>query len=124
MKLRDINDNPPQIDRLHETVVVDEDARVGTILETFRAKDPDQRGRSKVTFMVDRSSDPDRQFTVTEDGVVTIQRPLDREAKALHVVSEVVRNPWAGSYVSVGSGQSGGGGEGNNAILWPTPAAR
>lgn len=87
VKLRDINDNSPQIDRVKDSVQVEEDARVGTILETFRAKDLDQRGKSKVSFSVDRSSDPGRLFAISQDGVVTIQRPLDREKQSFHVVS-------------------------------------
>lgn len=91
VKLRDINDNSPQIDRVKDSVQVEEDARVGTILETFRAKDLDQRGKSKVSFSVDRSSDPGRLFAISQDGVVTIQRPLDRETQPSHVVSHVHR---------------------------------
>ncbi|XP_054281690.1 neural-cadherin-like [Macrosteles quadrilineatus] len=86
VKLRDINDNAPVIDRLNEKVQVEEDARVSTILETFRARDLDQRGKSKVVFTVDRSSDPRRLFAVSHDGVVTIQRPLDRETSSKHVI--------------------------------------
>lgn len=86
VKLRDINDNAPLIDREHETVRVEEDARVGAILETFRAKDLDNRGKSKVSFSIDRMSDPRRLFAISQDGVVTIQRPLDREKAPLHVV--------------------------------------
>lgn len=91
VKLRDINDNFPQIDRVKDSVQVEEDARVGTILETFRAKDLDQRGKSKVSFSVDRSSDPGRLFAISQDRIVTIQRPLDRETQPSHVVSHVQR---------------------------------
>lgn len=92
VKLRDINDNPPQVDRTQETVKVEEDARVGTILETFRAKDLDNRGRSKVSFLIESESDPRRLFAVSQDGVVTIQRPLDREKLKSHEVSKLSAN--------------------------------
>jgi hypothetical protein len=48
VKLRDINDNKPQFERPNIEVSVYENAEVGKNLETFKATDPDQGGKSKV----------------------------------------------------------------------------
>ncbi len=55
-------------------------------LEKFRATDPDRGGNSKVTYAIDRASDRRRQFAISEDGTVTIQRALDRETVPTHQV--------------------------------------
>ncbi|XP_043210951.1 neural-cadherin-like isoform X4 [Amphibalanus amphitrite] len=84
VKLRDINDNRPIFDRPNIEVHVKEDAPVGQHLETFHAKDPDQGGRSKVSYAIDRESDRKRQFTISGQGKVSIQRGLDREEVPRH----------------------------------------
>lgn len=66
--------------------MVYENAEVGKSLETFKATDPDQGGKSKVSFKIDRSSDKKRQFSISQDGTVTIQRTLDREDSPRHQV--------------------------------------
>nr|XP_018903845.1 PREDICTED: neural-cadherin isoform X4 [Bemisia tabaci] len=86
VKLRDINDNKPQFERSNVEVLVLENAEVGKSLEVFKASDPDQGGKSKVSFAIDRSSDRRRQFAINQEGVVTIQRPLDREETPRHQV--------------------------------------
>ena len=60
--------------------------QVGKALERFRATDPDRGGSSRVRYAIDRSSDRRRQFSISEDGTVTIQRALDREAVPTHQV--------------------------------------
>lgn len=87
VKLRDINDNKPQFERSNVEVLVLENAEVGKSLEVFKASDPDQGGKSKVSFAIDRSSDRRRQFAINQEGVVTIQRPLDREETPRHQVN-------------------------------------
>ncbi|XP_037085943.1 neural-cadherin-like isoform X3 [Pollicipes pollicipes] len=86
VKLRDINDNRPIFDRPNIEVHVKEDTTVGTSLETFHATDPDQGGRSKVSYAIDRESDRKRQFTINGAGTVSIQRGLDREEVPRHHV--------------------------------------
>ena len=63
---------------------MNEDAPVGKHLETFHAKDPDQGGRSQVSYAIDRESDRKRQFTISDQGKVSIQRGLDREEVPRH----------------------------------------
>ncbi|XP_017854375.1 neural-cadherin isoform X6 [Drosophila busckii] len=86
VKLRDINDNKPLFDRANVEVSVFEDTKVGTELEKFKATDPDQGGKSKVSYSIDRSSDRQRQFAINQNGSVTIQRSLDREVVPRHQV--------------------------------------
>ena len=43
-------------------------------------------GLSKVRYEIDRASDRRRQFAISEDGTVTIQRALDREQQPTHQV--------------------------------------
>lgn len=59
---------------------------MGTNLATFIARDADHGGRSRVSYSIDRSSDKKRQFMIGQDGVVKIQRMLDREDVPRHQV--------------------------------------
>uniref|UniRef100_A0A1B0GHQ4 Putative cadherin egf lag seven-pass g-type receptor n=1 Tax=Lutzomyia longipalpis TaxID=7200 RepID=A0A1B0GHQ4_LUTLO len=86
VKLRDINDNKPMFERPNIESVVYENAEVGTTLETFKAVDPDQGGKGKISFAIDRSSDRQRQFNIDQSGTVTIQRKLGRENIPRHQV--------------------------------------
>ncbi|KAE8737624.1 hypothetical protein FOCC_FOCC016911, partial [Frankliniella occidentalis] len=86
VRLRDINDNKPQFDRPNIEVRVFENAEIGKSLETFKATDPDQGGKSHVTYAIDRSSDRRRQFAISPEGTVNIQRSLDREETPRHQV--------------------------------------
>lgn len=80
VRLRDINDNPPEFDKPSIEVTVREDAPKGTQLANFNATDPDQGGNSKVRYSIDRSTNKRKQFIINpKTGVVVIQRPLDRE---------------------------------------------
>lgn len=80
IKLKDVNDNPPQFENPTVEVAVPESSPIGTQLVTFNASDPDQDGRSKVRFSIERSSNRRKQFTINpRTGTVTVQRPLDRE---------------------------------------------
>jgi len=80
IRLRDINDNPPEFERQSIEVTVREDAPRGTQLANFTARDPDQGGNSKVRYAIERSTDRRKQFAINpKTGTVTIQRPLDRE---------------------------------------------
>lgn len=87
VKLRDINDNKPQFDKANIETTVAENAVVGNHLETFKAIDPDQGGKSKVSYSIDRSSDRKRQFHINDNGTVSIQRSLDREETPRHQVN-------------------------------------
>ena len=84
--LKDINDNRPDFDRPNIEVSVLENSTIGTQLATFHATDVDNGGKSKVTYYIDRASDRKRQFKINQDGVVSIQRKLDREIQPRHVL--------------------------------------
>ncbi|XP_076325233.1 neural cadherin isoform X1 [Tachypleus tridentatus] len=86
VRLKDINDNKPEFERSNIEVSVPEDAEVGRTLASFTATDADQGGRSHVSYTIDRSSDKRRQFRIGKDGVVSIQRKLDREDTPRHQV--------------------------------------
>ena len=86
VKLRDINDNKPIFEKANIEALVRENARVGKKLESFRATDPDQGGKSQVRYEIDRSSDRRRQFAISADGTVSIQRQLDRETSPAHQI--------------------------------------
>lgn len=80
IKMRDINDNPPEFERSSIETVIPENAPRGTQLANFTARDPDQGGTSRVKYSIDRSTDRRRQFAINpKTGLVTVQRPLDRE---------------------------------------------
>uniref|UniRef100_T1J0L7 Neural-cadherin n=1 Tax=Strigamia maritima TaxID=126957 RepID=T1J0L7_STRMM len=86
IKLLDINDNKPEFERANIEVSVFENAEVGRSLAKFSATDADQGGKSQVSYAIDRSSDKRRQFSITQDGTVKIQRMLDREDTPRHQV--------------------------------------
>lgn len=99
VKLRDINDNKPQFERPNIEVSVYENVEVGKSLETFKATDPDQGGKSKVSYAIDRVSDRRRQFRISQEGTVSIQRQLDREETPRHQV----RSPNVSTTINVWS---------------------
>lgn len=87
VRLRDLNDNSPRFDKRSSTVSLQEDVTLATVVDTFRARDPDQGGGGRVTFSIDRATDRGRHFNISDDGVVTVQRALDRETDSLHKVN-------------------------------------
>ncbi|XP_064467310.1 neural-cadherin-like isoform X1 [Ornithodoros turicata] len=86
VRIKDINDNKPEFERPNIEVSVPENSTVGSSLATFKATDADQGGKSRVSYMIDRSSDKKRQFKINPNGVVEIQRTLDREDIPRHQV--------------------------------------
>lgn len=84
VKLKDINDNTPRFKKPIIEANVYENAEVGKILGTFKAIDIDNGGKSKITYTINRNTDRHRQFSINQDGVVTIQRELDRETIDVH----------------------------------------
>ncbi|XP_054283546.1 neural-cadherin-like [Macrosteles quadrilineatus] len=84
VKLVDVNDNAPQFDNPHPTLTVYEDIPTGTVLDQLMAKDVDHSGRSNIRFVIDRSSDRNRQFHVSQDGRLSVHRSLDRETNSIH----------------------------------------
>lgn len=83
---RDVNDNKPEFEKPNIEVTVVEDSAIGTKLTKFVATDADQGGKSKVRYMIDRNSDKKRQFDIDQQGIVKLQRMLDREDTSRHHV--------------------------------------
>ncbi|XP_066984935.1 putative neural-cadherin 2 [Macrobrachium rosenbergii] len=77
VRLRDLNDNPPQFVRPHAHVTISEDAPPGTLLTTVSAHDPDDGGAGQVDYSVVGGWN---SLQVDKNGGVTLYRPLDREA--------------------------------------------
>ncbi|OQR68970.1 neural-cadherin-like [Tropilaelaps mercedesae] len=87
LRLKDINDNSPKFHNPHIQVTVPENIPIGATLATFRATDVDASGGSRVMYAIDRTSDRRRHFRVgASSGIVTLQRPLDRERSPRHHV--------------------------------------
>ena len=84
VKLKDINDNTPRFKKSHIEGAVFENADVGKTLGTFKAIDLDKAGKSKITYSINRATDRKRQFSISQDGTVKIQRALDREQSPVH----------------------------------------
>nr|XP_045603724.1 putative neural-cadherin 2 isoform X2 [Procambarus clarkii]XP_045603725.1 putative neural-cadherin 2 isoform X2 [Procambarus clarkii] len=77
VRLRDVNDNPPQFSRPHAHVTVREDTAPGTLLASLTATDPDMMEEQVVEYRVVGG-----WGVVTVDGVggVRLWRALDRES--------------------------------------------
>jgi hypothetical protein len=86
VKLKDINDNVPRFKRPQIETSVMENAEIGKTLGTFKAHDIDNGGKSKITYLINRATDRFRQFGINEEGMVSIQRSLDREVQAKHIL--------------------------------------
>lgn len=86
VKLRDVNDNIPVFEKNVSEVHILENVKVGKIIQSFRAFDADNGGKSKITYTIDRASDRGRHFYINDKGSVIIQRPLDREKLSRHEV--------------------------------------
>ncbi|XP_035781928.1 neural-cadherin-like isoform X3 [Anopheles albimanus] len=84
VKLMDINDNTPRFKKPHIEAAVYENAEIGKTLGTFKAVDIDKGGKSRITYGINRATDRKRQFAISPEGTVTIQRELDRETMAKH----------------------------------------
>ncbi|XP_071534252.1 neural-cadherin-like [Panulirus ornatus] len=78
VRLRDVNDNPPQFRRPHAHVTIREDAAPGTLLAALPAHDPDRGGAlGEVDYRVTGGWGA---LTVDAGGGVSLLRSLDREA--------------------------------------------
>lgn len=86
VKLRDVNDNQPIFNRSHVETRLYENVEVGQHLFKFFARDLDRGGKHNVTYMIDRSSDKKRQFSISQEGQVLVQRSLDREDADRHEI--------------------------------------
>ncbi|RLV84253.1 hypothetical protein DV515_00016305 [Chloebia gouldiae] len=84
--VQDVNDNPPVFSRAQYRAVVSEAALPGTELLRVAAHDADSGPRGRVHYTIS-SGDQHRLFQLHEStGALSLARPLDREAQALHTL--------------------------------------
>uniref|UniRef100_A0A673FGQ5 Cadherin-7-like n=1 Tax=Sinocyclocheilus rhinocerous TaxID=307959 RepID=A0A673FGQ5_9TELE len=80
-------DEPPIFSSLVRKMVVSEAAKVGTIIGTVSALDPDSTN-SPIRYSIDRNTDLERFFNIeATTGVISTAKPLDREANAVHNIT-------------------------------------
>uniref|UniRef100_A0A3Q3KPK6 Cadherin domain-containing protein n=1 Tax=Monopterus albus TaxID=43700 RepID=A0A3Q3KPK6_MONAL len=78
---------PPVFVAPNYTFEVEENAPEGTPVGRVHAKDTDY-ANNPVRYMIPRYTDIEQFFTInSEDGMIAITRPLDREAQAWHNIS-------------------------------------
>lgn len=81
--LTDLNDNKPQFSLPFYTVSLPEDAEVGSFVTRILATDSDVGINRKIKYVLLNSSNNHFKI-VTKSGVITLNKPLDREQKALY----------------------------------------
>uniref|UniRef100_A0A671PKX5 Cadherin-7-like n=1 Tax=Sinocyclocheilus anshuiensis TaxID=1608454 RepID=A0A671PKX5_9TELE len=79
-------DEPPIFSPLSK-MVVSEAAKMGTIIGTISALDPDSTN-SPIRYSIDRNTDLERFFNIeSTTGVISTAKPLDREVNAVHNIT-------------------------------------
>uniref|UniRef100_A0A8C0G160 Cadherin domain-containing protein n=1 Tax=Chelonoidis abingdonii TaxID=106734 RepID=A0A8C0G160_CHEAB len=103
IRVLDENDNAPAFSQREYRARVREDAAPGTAVCRLLATDPDLGANGEVRYLINRrQSDPAAYFAVEErTGLLRVNRPLDREARALHRVIVQARD--GGAEPEVGS---------------------
>ncbi|GAA6070075.1 cadherin-7a isoform X1, partial [Tachysurus ichikawai] len=80
-------DEPPVFTTPVSKMVVSEAAKVGTIIGTVSAVDPDSTN-SPIRYSIDRNTDLERFFNIeAASGVISTAKPLDRETNAVHNIT-------------------------------------
>ncbi|KAG5268406.1 hypothetical protein AALO_G00212250 [Alosa alosa] len=84
--VEDINE-PPIFSTPLSKMVVSEAAKVGTIIGSVSAHDPDVTN-SGIRYSIDRNTDLERFFNVdAATGVISTAKPLDREVNSVHNIT-------------------------------------
>uniref|UniRef100_A0A672KWX1 Cadherin 7 n=1 Tax=Sinocyclocheilus grahami TaxID=75366 RepID=A0A672KWX1_SINGR len=84
--VEDVNE-PPVFSPLISRMVVSEAARVGTVIGTVSARDPDSSS-SAIRYSIDRNTDLERFFNVDAlTGVISTAKALDRELNSVHNIT-------------------------------------
>ncbi|XP_078274735.1 cadherin 22 [Rhinoraja longicauda] len=82
-------DEPPEFTLQANVIDVQEDARVGSVIGSITARDPDLIN-SPIRYSIDRNTDLERIFNVdATTGGITIAKRLDRETAGWHNVTVV-----------------------------------
>ncbi|XP_016363775.1 cadherin-7-like [Sinocyclocheilus rhinocerous] len=84
--VEDVNE-PPVFSPLISRMVVSEAARVGAVIGTVSARDPDSSS-SAIRYSIDRNTDLERFFNVDAlTGVISTAKALDRELNSAHNIT-------------------------------------
>ncbi|KAG9259655.1 protocadherin Fat 1 isoform X1 [Astyanax mexicanus] len=90
VKVTDANDNSPQFLQDSYSVEISENTAVGTEIIQVEAKDKDLGDNSVIKYSILADTD---QFAIDEEtGVVTVKKPLDREAQPAFVLRIAARD--------------------------------
>ncbi|XP_076056754.1 dachsous cadherin-related 1 [Oratosquilla oratoria] len=92
--IQDVNDNQPIFNQSRYFATVPENATIGTsVLQVF-ATDTDAGDNGKITYSINRrQSDRENMFLIdSKTGVISLNRPLDFEAKDVHELVVVARD--------------------------------
>ncbi|XP_035275512.1 neural-cadherin-like [Anguilla anguilla] len=85
VQVEDHNDHAPVfVPHLHAPPPFREDVPVGTSVVRLAASDADSGPNREIAYSIAAETDPRGLFAVDEAGLVTVARPLDREAAAAH----------------------------------------
>ncbi|XP_030623125.1 cadherin-7 [Chanos chanos] len=86
LMVEDVNE-PPVFSTPLSKMVVSEAAKVGTIIGSVSAHDPDS-SNSAIRYSIDRNTDLERFFNVdAQSGVISTAKPLDREVNSVHNIT-------------------------------------
>ncbi|XP_077091695.1 cadherin-7-like [Siphateles boraxobius] len=84
--VEDVNE-PPVFSARISKMVVSEAARLGSVIGTVSARDPDSSS-SAIRYSIDRNTDLERFFNVDAlSGVISTAKPLDRELNSVHNIT-------------------------------------
>ncbi|KAF6739206.1 Neural-cadherin, partial [Oryzias melastigma] len=85
VEVEDFNDHAPVfIPHFLSLAPLPEDISVGTSVARLVASDSDSGQNRDITYSLSAESDPDGLFTIDQEGVLSVARPLDREKVAQH----------------------------------------
>ncbi|XP_051785278.1 LOW QUALITY PROTEIN: cadherin-7-like [Erpetoichthys calabaricus] len=80
-------DEPPIFNSPVNRMVVSEEAKIGTVIGTVAAHDPDA-SNSPIRYSIDRNTDLERYFNIdATTGVISTAKQLDREMNAVHNIT-------------------------------------
>ena len=92
--IQDMNDNQPIFNQSRYFATVPENATIGTSVLQVLATDTDSEENGKISYSINRrQSDRDNMFQIDpRTGVISVNRPLDFEAKEIHELVVVAKD--------------------------------
>lgn len=91
VRVLDINDNPPIFDKASYVIHVKESLKVGTVITTLNASDPDSGKNGTFHFLLSPSLDA-KTFFCDKDGVLSLKEAVDRERKDAYEINFAVQD--------------------------------